>query len=330
MGSLLRCHSRENGNPETNALDARLNTPDYKLRGQASGMTKNIKSPLKRGVGVCNVFVIPPYQRGIKGVVPPFLPAGRHGGKGRLGGIWTIFFILFTIILSSAIPASADTANFSYDDANRVVREEYGEKTASTPSPKPNISVSSVSWNYGDIDVTESSTPQTFTLSNTGTSNLTVNSITLTGDNASEFVRSNDNCTGKTIAPSSSCTVQVTFSPTSSGAKTANLSIVSNDPGKPTFEVKLIGTGIDQEKFTITSSAGSNGTIDPLGTVTVKSGTSQTFTITPNSEYQVEDVTVDGVSRGSITTYTFSGVAADHTIKATFSTKVENREKICK
>lgn len=253
--------------------------------------------------------------------------------KRRIHKQYTVFFISFAIIFLSAVSASADTVNFTYHDNENnqnYVREDYGEKTASTPSAKPNISVSSVSWNYGDINVTESSTSQTFTISSTGAANLTVNSITLTGDSTSEFVKSNDTCTGQTIAPSSTCTVQVTFSPTSSGAKTANLSIVSNDPGTPTFTVQLSGTGIAQEKFTITASAGSNGTIDPSGDITVNSGTSQTFTITPTTGYQVEDVTVDGVSRGSITTYTFSDVAANHTISATFATKVENREKICK
>ena len=72
--------------------------------------------------------------------------------------------------------------------------------------------------------------------------------------------------------------------------------------------------------YTISASAGSNGTISPSGSVSVNQGANQTFTITPNSGYEVNAVTVDGSSQGAITSYTFSNVAANHTISATFKT----------
>jgi len=70
--------------------------------------------------------------------------------------------------------------------------------------------------------------------------------------------------------------------------------------------------------YSITASAGSGGAISPAGTVTVPQGGSQTFAIAPNSGYEVQNVVVDGVSQGKITTYTFAGVTADHTITVTF------------
>src|SRR5262249_14365858 len=45
----------------------------------------------------------------------------------------------------------------------------------------------------------------------------------------------------------------------------------------------------------------------------------QAYTITPAIGYQVADVLVDGVSQGSITSYTFNSVSANHTIAASFS-----------
>jgi photosystem II stability/assembly factor-like uncharacterized protein len=71
--------------------------------------------------------------------------------------------------------------------------------------------------------------------------------------------------------------------------------------------------------FTITASAGANGTISPSGAVTVDSGANQSFTITPNANYHVADVLVDGSSVGAVTSYTFTNVTADHTISATFA-----------
>lgn len=71
--------------------------------------------------------------------------------------------------------------------------------------------------------------------------------------------------------------------------------------------------------YTITASAGANGSISPGGSVVVNQGSNQTFTITPNTGYAVSEVQVDGVSVGAVTSYTFSNVNASHTISASFS-----------
>ena len=51
----------------------------------------------------------------------------------------------------------------------------------------------------------------------------------------------------------------------------------------------------------------------------VNFGDDPAFTITPNTGYHVQDVLVDGSSVGAVTTYTFSNVAANHTIAASFA-----------
>jgi|GEM_PF-558385 len=71
--------------------------------------------------------------------------------------------------------------------------------------------------------------------------------------------------------------------------------------------------------ITLTSSAGPNGTIAPLGNVTIPAGSSQTFTITPDPGYQVSYLLVDGAVLPAVTTYTFSIVSAGHTINAYFT-----------
>lgn len=70
--------------------------------------------------------------------------------------------------------------------------------------------------------------------------------------------------------------------------------------------------------YTITTSAGSNGSISP-SSPTVNYGSNQSFSITPATGYHVTDVVVDGVSQGVITSYTFTNVTANHTISATFA-----------
>jgi hypothetical protein len=84
------------------------------------------------------------------------------------------------------------------------------------------------------------------------------------------------------------------------------------------------GTGASAANFTIdrwtlTASAGSGGTISPSGTVYVAQGGSQAFTIAANTGYVISAVTVDGANVGAVTSYTFSNVTANHTIAATFA-----------
>jgi len=81
------------------------------------------------------------------------------------------------------------------------------------------------------------------------------------------------------------------------------------------------------QTFTITATAGTNGTISAGGQTvasgasldfTVASGASLEFTITPNSGYVMSDVLVDDIPKGALTSYTFSDVTANHTISARF------------
>jgi uncharacterized repeat protein (TIGR02543 family) len=69
--------------------------------------------------------------------------------------------------------------------------------------------------------------------------------------------------------------------------------------------------------FTITVAPGANGSMTP-GTTSVVQGTSQTFAIAAASGYAIGNVTVDGTSKGVMTSWTFTNVQAAHTIAATF------------
>ena len=71
--------------------------------------------------------------------------------------------------------------------------------------------------------------------------------------------------------------------------------------------------------YTITASAENGGSISPNGTTTVNEGDDLTFTIRANSNYDIDEVYVDGKSVGSVSRYTFSDVSEDHTIRATFT-----------
>ena len=94
---------------------------------------------------------------------------------------------------------------------------------------------------------------------------------------------------------------------------------VEQDPIDNTHCIDVIFLNNTVNNYTITATAGAGGTISPGGTNTYSEGANQTYTITPNTCYAIADVQVDGISVGAVSSYTFSNIQANHTIRATFT-----------
>ena len=118
------------------------------------------------------------------------------------------------------------------------------------------------------------STAQTITLTNTGTGNLTFSGApTVSGPFA--IVASGTTCSiVNPVAVAGTCTVAVTFTPTSGGSASGSLSFSDNAPGSPQ-SVALSGTG---EDFTVAPPSGSSTT------ATVTAGQSANYTLSVGGE----------------------------------------------
>ena len=84
------------------------------------------------------------------------------------------------------------------------------------------------------------SAAQSVTLTNYGTTTLSITSIGFNGTNPGDFAQT-DTC-GTSVLAGASCTVSVTFTPMGINTRTASLSIKDNAPGSPQI-VSLSGTG---------------------------------------------------------------------------------------
>jgi hypothetical protein len=104
-----------------------------------------------------------------------------------------------------------------------------------------------------------------------------------------------------------------------SGTGTCTVTMNTTKTITATFTLKM---------FTITASAGAGGSMSPSGSVPVNYGASKTFSITPDAGYYVLAVKVDGVSKGTPSTFTFSNVTANHAIQATFATDTTSEDII--
>jgi len=71
--------------------------------------------------------------------------------------------------------------------------------------------------------------------------------------------------------------------------------------------------------YIITALAGSGGSIDPDGAVPVDEGSNLTFTITADTGFRIDALTVDSQPAAIGATFTFTNVTANHTINVTFA-----------
>jgi type 1 glutamine amidotransferase len=105
---------------------------------------------------------------------------------------------------------------------------------AGTGTPAPVLAASPTSLNLGSVNVGATSASQAVTIANTGTAAAAISSIST----SAQFGQTNT-C-GTSIAAGGSCTVNVTFSPTTTGNASGTLTVNSS---APVVTVSLSGTG---------------------------------------------------------------------------------------
>jgi len=101
--------------------------------------------------------------------------------------------------------------------------------------------LSPTSLNFGSVSVGTSSAAKTVTLTNVGTTTLTITGIAIAGTNAGDF--SQTHTCGSSLVAGTSCTISVIFKPTATGARSGTLAVSDNAAGSPQ-KVTLSGTGI--------------------------------------------------------------------------------------
>jgi hypothetical protein len=101
-----------------------------------------------------------------------------------------------------------------------------------------------------------------------------------------------------------------------------NFKVYLNGILMKTLELSSDSDVVFPNTYNIQASAGIGGSIFPSGIVTINYGNSKTFNIIPDNGYKIANVKVDGVSKGSLSSFSFTNVTADHTVTATFEKEV--------
>ena len=140
--------------------------------------------------------------------------------------------------------------------------------------PVGNILINPSSNAFADTVVgATSAASATFTVSNGGGTATGPLTVSVSGSNPNDFVKSADTCNGTAVAAAATCTVTVSFKPSSAGAKAASI-IVAGTPGG-SVTAAVTGTGISDALLALTPQ------LQDFGTVTNGSTSNLvTFTVT--------------------------------------------------
>lgn len=121
--------------------------------------------------------------------------------------------------------------------------------TTLTPVGSAQFSASPATLTFATQLVNQDSTthtnltaPQIVTVTNTGSTPLSISSISIGGTNSRDWYFFENTCAGQTIAVNGYCRLSVSFDPVGSGSRSAFLSVTDNAPGSP-HTVPLSGIG---------------------------------------------------------------------------------------
>jgi hypothetical protein len=140
---------------------------------------------------------------------------------------------------SATVPAGSVISQSPIATTSVAVGSAVNLVVSTGPAPASAFALAPTSIAFGSQPLNFASDPQTVTLSSTGDAALSITSIALTGANPSQFVLSH-NC-GSSVPSGSSCAIVVKFKPTSTGSKTANVTVATD---AATAKVSLSGTGV--------------------------------------------------------------------------------------
>jgi Abnormal spindle-like microcephaly-assoc'd, ASPM-SPD-2-Hydin len=159
-------------------------------------------------------------------------------------------------VMSNSLGGFTVAADFNRDQKSDIAIESAPPLSSSggvfvllnTTPPAPGVIISPTSVTFPSQVVGTCSSPISVT-ANTGKGVLTVEGVTFTGTNASEFGQSN--CTS--IQPGANCSIEVVLTPTVGGNAAASLAIVDNAVGSP--QAVTVSGGATAPRVTISPSA---------------------------------------------------------------------------
>ena len=171
---------------------------------------------------------------------------------------------------------------------------------------------------------------ENFSVTNTGSANLTVSSVGLSGTNVGDFSVISDGCSGEVLTPNQNCVVGIRFAPVLGGTRTAVASVTDNATGSPqTIGISGLGYGIPIASLSTSSLIFANtlvGSTTPAQTITLSNPGTDTLKI---ASIVLGGLEADDFSTPVITCGTTLAPGASCTISTTFAA-IFSSEQVCR
>lgn len=156
----------------------------------------------------------------------------------------------------------------------------------------PLLEVEESRLSFGMVPTGVDSLPMTLHVKNSGDASTSSLRLALSGDQAQAFTASNDRCSGFSLAPGGTCTVDFTFKPTVLGANSASLDLSINPGNSAT--VALVGTGIKPSSVVFDPTS----KVFALTAVNAVSGAQQ-FTVTNSGDTTAGNISAISLSNST-------------------------------
>ena len=213
-----------NGAPVTNYSPSSLSFPSQLIKTTSSPLTLTLSNPGGAALTISSIGIIGTNATDFA------IATNTCGSSLAIGGKCTMT-VTFTPAAVGPRSAAISVADDACMSPQTIALSGKGTEVTLSPSPV----------SFGTQTVGTTSNPMAVTVTNNGTTAVTVTSATITGADKADFAISSNGC--KTIAANGgTCTIDVTFSPHAKGARTATLTLNDNDKGSPQTDV-LNGTG---------------------------------------------------------------------------------------
>lgn len=217
------------GSGISGATSVTLTPNKLSFGNQATGSTSTPQTTVLKNTG-SSILVISSIA--IAGPNPGDFAQTNDCGNTVAVGAGCTFSVTFTPLGSGNRSATLNITDNAGGSPQKVNLTGTGVGPMATLNP--------TSLSFGNQNVGTISGAKTIQLKNTGNATLTVSSIATTGTNATDFTQAN-NCPSS-LAPGAKCNINVKFSPTATGTRTASLSVSDNAFNSPQTG-SLTGTG---------------------------------------------------------------------------------------
>lgn len=182
---------------------------------------------------------------------------GRTIGRARTDGSDVRPFLLETFPGAAGVAADAGHVYWTNvitetvgragldgsDPDSRFIRRGTAAPWMAAVERVPAGTIAPRTRDFGDQPVGGTAGPLSFQVRSLGNAPLSLGATRVSGLGADQFAVTADDCSGAVLDPGASCTISVSFTPTTPGGKAARVLIGTDDPSRPVLRGRLRGAG---------------------------------------------------------------------------------------